>query len=249
MARDFNKKGNIFMITLGQKIKELRLSKALSQPQLAQTMGIEQSYLSKLENDKSFPSDDMLQSLLAALEVEISDFIGEFEPAYVRSHLAKLANVKQHADAVERVNTSFMMRWIIICAFFSVIGGTTLTSGVYGWFFKAQWSETYRYQSKGLIKPGESLRLFKDSKFVEFPDELISRLDHKIIDMKQESGDYFVRKEGDNRRLYTKMRRQDKQVDNSKNNWLAILGLLILLTGLAGLIIEPKIRRLKRFSG
>ena len=41
------------VMTLGQYIKQLRTDMELSQPQLAERMQVEQSYLSKLENDKS----------------------------------------------------------------------------------------------------------------------------------------------------------------------------------------------------
>ncbi|MCL1076679.1 XRE family transcriptional regulator [Parashewanella spongiae] len=51
-------------MTLGQIIKQIRVEKALSQPELAEKIGIEQSYLSKLENDKSLPSNEMLQAIL-----------------------------------------------------------------------------------------------------------------------------------------------------------------------------------------
>src|SRR5688572_18022983 len=39
-------------VNFGEKVKQLRAERNLTQPQLAQAIGIEQSYLSKLENDK-----------------------------------------------------------------------------------------------------------------------------------------------------------------------------------------------------
>ncbi|MBM7071474.1 helix-turn-helix transcriptional regulator [Shewanella sp. 202IG2-18] len=44
-------------MTFGQIIKSFRTEKGLSQPEFAEQVGIEQSYLSKLENDKSLPSN------------------------------------------------------------------------------------------------------------------------------------------------------------------------------------------------
>jgi len=49
-------------MNIGEKIKQLRTEKNLTQPQLAEAIGIEQSYLSKLENDKSTPSADIFQA-------------------------------------------------------------------------------------------------------------------------------------------------------------------------------------------
>lgn len=54
----------------GERLKQLRTERGLTQPQLAQAAGIEQSYLSKLENDKSVPSAEMFSTLLAGLGME-----------------------------------------------------------------------------------------------------------------------------------------------------------------------------------
>jgi len=44
------------IMNFGERIKQLRTARNMTQPQLAEAIGIEQSYLSKLENDKSVPS-------------------------------------------------------------------------------------------------------------------------------------------------------------------------------------------------
>ena len=46
-------------MNFGEKLKQIRTQKNLTQPQMAEAIGIEQSYLSKLENDKSIPSAEM----------------------------------------------------------------------------------------------------------------------------------------------------------------------------------------------
>lgn len=63
------------MSTLGQQLKQLRNDKKLSQPEFAQQVGIEQSYLSKLENDKSIPSNEIFRALLIALDLSIDEFM------------------------------------------------------------------------------------------------------------------------------------------------------------------------------
>ena len=62
-------------MNFGEKIKQLRTEKNLTQPQLAEAIGIEQSYLSKLENDKSIPSADIFQAILKALSVDVGHFL------------------------------------------------------------------------------------------------------------------------------------------------------------------------------
>ena len=63
------------MTTLGIRFKSLRSNKGLSQPELAEAVGIEQSYLSKLENDKSFPSDEIFLALLETMKVDLNEFL------------------------------------------------------------------------------------------------------------------------------------------------------------------------------
>ena len=61
----------------GEKIRQLRNNKDLTQPEAAEAMGIEQSYLSKLENDKSLPSNDVLNRILDVFGLEIGDLVSD----------------------------------------------------------------------------------------------------------------------------------------------------------------------------
>lgn len=54
-----------------ENLRTLRVTRGLTQPALAEKAGIEQSYLSKLENGRSKPSEDMLTRLAQALEVKL----------------------------------------------------------------------------------------------------------------------------------------------------------------------------------
>ena len=53
-----------------ENLRTLRLARGLTQPLLAEKAGIEQSYLSKLENGRSKPSDEVLARIAQALEVK-----------------------------------------------------------------------------------------------------------------------------------------------------------------------------------
>lgn len=53
-----------------ENLRTLRLARGLTQPMLAEKADIEQSYLSKLENGRSKPSEDVLVRLAQALEVK-----------------------------------------------------------------------------------------------------------------------------------------------------------------------------------
>jgi transcriptional regulator with XRE-family HTH domain len=61
-------------VDLSQRIRFLRKKKGLNQGDLAETIGINPSHLSRLENGKYQPSVDALQKIAQALEVSV-DFL------------------------------------------------------------------------------------------------------------------------------------------------------------------------------
>ena len=83
----------------GDKLRNLRKDKDLTQPELADAMGIEQSYLSKLENGNSLPSNDMLGRILDVFGIGISELVDDLDQG-VRNQLRQIPDV---ADVVEAV--------------------------------------------------------------------------------------------------------------------------------------------------
>ena len=62
-------------MNFGERFKQVRTDKGLTQPQFAQMAGIEQSYLSMLENDKSLPSTEMFSTILAGIGMDEKTFL------------------------------------------------------------------------------------------------------------------------------------------------------------------------------
>lgn len=58
-------------LLLGARIKELRKRAGLSQDQLAEKVGIESKYLSRLEVGKRLPSFETLENIADSLQVEM----------------------------------------------------------------------------------------------------------------------------------------------------------------------------------
>lgn len=71
----------------GIRIKELRMSKKMSQDQLAEKAGISSKYLSRIEMGQHFPSIGIITKLANALNVELRDF---FEFAHEAKNLREL---------------------------------------------------------------------------------------------------------------------------------------------------------------
>jgi len=80
-------------MNFGEKLKQIRSERNLTQPQMAEAIGIEQSYLSKLENDKSVPSAEMFQSIIRALEIEAKDFLKDIDRAILNGSLKQIPEV------------------------------------------------------------------------------------------------------------------------------------------------------------
>lgn len=64
------------MISLGEKIKQARTKKGLSQEQLAQSVGTTKSTISKYELDKREPNLEMLDKIAYALGLEVWELFG-----------------------------------------------------------------------------------------------------------------------------------------------------------------------------
>ncbi|QMW13408.1 helix-turn-helix transcriptional regulator [Pseudoalteromonas sp. MT33b] len=82
------------MSTFGSQLKHYRSELKLSQPEFAEQVGIEQSYLSKLENDKSVPSNDTFRSILAALNLTICDFMQPLKHSVDKARLINVPDIE-----------------------------------------------------------------------------------------------------------------------------------------------------------
>lgn len=59
---------------LGERIRELRKFRGLTQEQLAELIEVEQKHVSRLELGKSFPTIERLEKIAEALGVPLRDF-------------------------------------------------------------------------------------------------------------------------------------------------------------------------------
>ena len=231
-------------MTLGQKIKHLRTDKEMSQPELAQLIGIEQSYLSKLENDKAFPSDEIFNQILNAFEIEFESFINQFEPEYIKQTLSKLSVVKSNLKQYQTQSMKYMLRWIWISSLLIILGATALISGEQEWIYKPDTTRTFSYESLGIVKKDEPLRIFTAHK-KQMTDDVLARLNFHQLEFKDSQGEYFVKEIDGGKRFYYLSRKQKFDNNRGFNNWLRILGLLAVLAGIVGLSIEHKVRQVK----
>jgi transcriptional regulator with XRE-family HTH domain len=79
--------------TFGQRIRELRKGKGLGQRAVATAVGINFTYLSKIENDKvdfaAFPSEETIRKLGKVLEADVDELLlmAEKIPDHIRKRV------------------------------------------------------------------------------------------------------------------------------------------------------------------
>ena len=65
------------VVYVGERLKALRIRRALTQEELAQRAGLSKNAVNRLEVDKTEPRMSSLRKLAKALEVDPSELIGE----------------------------------------------------------------------------------------------------------------------------------------------------------------------------
>ena len=234
-------------MSLGEQLKSLRQAKQLSQPELAELAGIEQSYLSKLENDKSLPSNDMLRKLLAALEIKLEALLQKL-PATSVQKLAALPDVEQWLNQQNQQQFSQRRNYLLVSSALIVFAITLFFTGYSKLIFSEQ---QYEYVSDGVVRDGEIKTIFDD-----WP-RLLPRGENKIRD--QKAIEMTSRRDVEHIRIATWLGNPiEKSVDGGTryywysqmvdqaqpvNAWLQVIGIFLFAAGMMGFVIERKLFR------
>lgn len=75
---------------VGQRIRQHRLERNLTQTELARQIGIQQSDLSRMEKGEYRVSLDVLFRILQTLEMSLGEFFGDLAQQHLSSHEAVL---------------------------------------------------------------------------------------------------------------------------------------------------------------
>ncbi|MBU1619709.1 MAG: helix-turn-helix domain-containing protein [Gammaproteobacteria bacterium] len=229
-------------MTLGEYIREKRAAMALSQPQLAEQIGIEQSYLSKLENDKSLPSNDVFRRLLNAVETPLPHFVAAFSVEELQQ-LTAIADIEHFVKQKNQKQQRHSAVLVLSLSFIFALGAACFYAGFQALCFP---EKLYQYQSQGVVLPGESAFVFTDWDRY-FPisrgsDEAIRQSINAKAEQEQlmykrlaqiselsfeHKGEYYVRPaEGGSR---TFMYKGGHKVERVGNTVLQLLGLFLMV--------------------
>lgn len=236
-------------MTLGNRIKQLRQANNLSQPEFAEKAGIEQSYLSKLENDKSLPSNDIFRGLLAAFGITVGEFLADLDWSAEKSRLVQIADLDQWFQAQSNVQLEKQRRYLYRCSGLIVLAVTLFYIG----FSKQLFNEHYtQYISRGVIFPDESKHIFYNwddliDRSVEGASrkarakavEMEKRFDEIIVTHDDDNGAHYVAEVEGGRRYFKKYKSIQKP--RRVNAWLQVLGVFLFGAGVMGFVIERRL--------
>ncbi len=80
------------MITLGDRIREHRIKRGLTQKQLAELIGAKHNSVSDWENNKNKPDSNTIKLLMMALDVDANSLLGCDDKEIIKSDAQRLAD-------------------------------------------------------------------------------------------------------------------------------------------------------------
>lgn len=244
-------------MNFGERLKQIRTGQGLTQPQFAQVAGIEQSYLSKLENDKSVPSAEMFSTVLAALGMDESTFLGDIDKDVLATTLRHIPAVARFTDDAAVAQVNHAKKWLYGSATAWVLGFALMLAANDGIFFS---NKLYKYSSPGVILPGEAENIFDTqreilslklaARLLTFEDMSkalgafqANRVRPVTVEWPVSRGTTYVEQAENGRRRFDLV--QTEHVQATANRNLQFLGAIVFVCGFAGLFIEWRLRRLK----
>jgi len=233
-------------MNLGEKLRQLRHDQNLTQPELADAMGIEQSYVSKLENDKYVPSSDVFGRILDVFKLEVGDLVDDLDQG-VRNQLRQIPDVERHFNEQKQLVIGNRRRWLLISTVLVAVGAALIYGGS-TYVFASKFD--YQYVSYGVVLEGESREIFRRFRPVqdpfrvqrsEDPNGVSSRLDEQYSHTRAYMGTaYNVPVDGGSRTFYLEA---ENEIDPWQNKAFAFIGVLFFVLGAIGLILDKKLSR------
>lgn len=232
-------------MTLGNRIKQLRQNLSLSQPELARSIGIEQSYLSKLENDKYLPSNDTFRALLNSFSTNIHEFLSDIDIDSERNRLKQIPDVEQWLQTKNKQSINSMKYYLSLCCFLISLGSAMLYAGVRQVFFN---DIHFEYHSYGILMIDEPDNFFRNWRSTlprgnaeaieKLRLEIENRQDFEVELSKSYRGQSFVIQFDKSKRHYEFKR--EVKIPQLSNAWLQFIGVILLTGGIIGLVVENR---------
>jgi transcriptional regulator with XRE-family HTH domain len=234
-------------MTLSEKIKLLRTNNEMTQPELADKAGIEQSYLSKLENDKCSPSFNIINKVAGVFDMSGMELINTLSQTYVEKNLSHIPEVTAEFASIKSQQIKKFKRGYVLATLLVALGGGLFFYGVRSaWIF----SYDFLYQSEGIFKSGETHYQFSKNQIKEIGEseqEYLARIkaNRSRLDMKQmitdgDRGEMFVVEVEGGHRLF--MKQDSLLVEKTRFFIISALGVMLMVMGVFAFLFNSKFK-------
>ena len=212
------------LMKFGEYLKNRRTELGWTQPEAAAKAGIEQSYLSKLETGKSFPSEDVYQRLVEAFGLDTEAMVAALYPAEL-DRLREIEAVRKLL--LERVHDtrSTTRPWL-----YAGLAALALGSGLVGLaqIDRGGAATHYTYQSYGVLQPGESDDVL---------DETSARYDEQTISIPDMHGPAYTETVPEGRRMWHLIG-ANAVIVPARFGWALVPGFALIIGGLGCFFIS-----------
>ncbi len=224
----------------GDYLRQAREKNGWTQPEAAAKASIEQSYLSKLETGKSYPSEDIFGRLVAAYKLDTKDMAASIFSAEL-DKLREISEVRAVVLARQKSEARYMRSWLVAGLAMLMLGG-----GMLGLAFATGEPEMYKYhyRSEGIIFEGEPPLVFQ---FLEagIPDKnntpITERIDYDFQVHTSDRGDVYIEPVEGGFRRYTRHHIEPYSAP-TLITWHYSLGFMLMIGGLGCFYISRRWR-------
>ncbi len=244
-------------MNFGEKLKQIRLQKDMTQPQMAEAIGIEQSYLSKLENDKSVPSADMFQAIIRSLDMDTKEFLKDIDKKILQTSLKQIPEVVAFLSTEISVKTHNAKKWLFGSALSCLFGFALILAANEGIFFP---NNLYKYESKGVFLKNEPEDIFEQFEKIvnlklsaqiitreaaagQLADFTENRKRPMSIEKNRDHGTVFYENVEGGRRKFELIK--VSYVRSRENQLLQFIGGLFVFCGFLGFFLDFRLSRLQ----
>ncbi|MBL4789915.1 MAG: helix-turn-helix domain-containing protein [Kordiimonadaceae bacterium] len=217
----------------GDFLKVKRESMGWTQPDASGRAQIEQSYLSKLETGKRYPSDDVFQKLAKLYAIDLVELVQKLFASEL-DELREIRSVRTFILARQKRETSMLRSWLLAGLFMLVVGSGLMV-------FQISQDPTtdyvFWYRSEGVTKPNERM---EPSKRSATPPDLVAdkrsgkstlKVELSIFNIDQYPGRFFLKDVKGGTRLY-QLDDVSQDERSNRNKFLIALGAALIAGGL-----------------
>ncbi len=122
-------------ISFGEKLRTLRLDKQYTQAELAESLKIDASYLSKLEKDKAIPSVEVFDRIAAVFKLNRTELLVGLDPLIIRKYFKHIAIENYGAFDLKKNQTHKKKQYLLLLVALMFSGVLCIAIGQFNIFF------------------------------------------------------------------------------------------------------------------